>query len=95
MIEVEVLRAVALSAAGVRKEAVEALAHAVELAEADGWVRVFVDAGPALTEPLRQLAKREAHSGFVRALLEATQVAGDVVPDPGAVGVNERSWSTR
>ena len=83
VIELEVLRAVSLHAAGARNEAVEALAHAVGLAEADGWVRVFVDAGPALTEPLRELAKREPHSGFVRALLEATQVGGDVLPDPG------------
>ena len=83
VIEVEVLRAVALSAAGVPNEAVEALAHAVELAEAEGWVRVFVDAGPALTEPLRELAQREPGSAFVRALLEATHVAGDVVADRG------------
>ncbi len=71
VIELEVLRAVAHQAAGEPDVALDALEHAVDLAEADGWIRVFVDAGPAVTEPLRELAKRRPHSGYVRELLAA------------------------
>ena len=58
VIEIEVLRALAHDAAGTSATALEALEHAVELAEPDGWVRVFVDAGPALIDLLSALAAR-------------------------------------
>ena len=56
VIELEVLRAIAYDATSDRAEALEALGHAVELAETDGWVRVFVDSAAAVTSLLRELA---------------------------------------
>ena len=71
VIEVEILRASAHAAAGERDVALQALEHAVHLADADRWVRVFVDAGPVVTELLGVLAGRRASPDFVRTLLDA------------------------
>ena len=72
VIEIEVLRSLALQAAGAAEAALAALEHAVDLAEPDGWVRVFVDAGPAMAEALADLAVRRPGSGFVRRLVRET-----------------------
>jgi ATP/maltotriose-dependent transcriptional regulator MalT len=84
VIELEVLRAVARHAAGARNESLEALRHAVDLAETDGWVRVFIDAAPAVTDLLRELAARQPESGFLMELLRVATVAGSDAT--GAVG---------
>ena len=55
VLEVEVLRTLALRAAGEPELAQAALEHALDLAEPDGWVRFFVDAGPAMAEALAEL----------------------------------------
>jgi ATP/maltotriose-dependent transcriptional regulator MalT len=81
VIELEVLRAVAHLAGGTRDEALQALGHAVELAHADGWVRVFVDAAPALTDLLRQLATRQPQSAYIRELLASVTVPGRAATD--------------
>jgi LuxR family transcriptional regulator, maltose regulon positive regulatory protein len=76
VIEVEVLRALAHHASGTREEALEALRHAVELAETDGWVRVFVDAAPGLTDLLRELASSRPRSDYAHQLLAAVTATG-------------------
>ncbi len=68
VLEIEVLRAVAHQGAGDDDTARLALEHAVELAEPDGWVRVFVDAGPGLTPSLRDLAGRHPARAFLHLL---------------------------
>ncbi|HYN30621.1 MAG TPA: LuxR C-terminal-related transcriptional regulator [Dermatophilaceae bacterium] len=82
VIELEVLRAVAHHAGGARDESLEALRHAVELAEPDGWVRVFVDAVPVLTDLLRELAASRPESGYLRELLAAVTTAGSAATEP-------------
>jgi LuxR family maltose regulon positive regulatory protein len=72
VIELEVLRATAYDASGDRGAALVALRHAIDLAETDGWVRVFVDASSALTPLLRELATTQPQSGYVHQLLEAS-----------------------
>ncbi len=72
VIELDVLSAVAHRAAGAEDESLAALTRAVELAEPDGWVRVFVDAAPALSGTLRGLAQRQPRAGFLRELVAAT-----------------------
>ena len=69
VLEIEVLRAQAHHRAGDRSVAVQALEHAVDLAEADGWVRFLVDAAPGLAELLRALGERRPGSELVRSLL--------------------------
>ena len=72
VLEIEVLRSQALREAGESEAALAALEHAVDLAEPDGWVRLFVDAGPATAEALAEVAVRRAGSSFVRGLARAT-----------------------
>jgi LuxR family maltose regulon positive regulatory protein len=80
VIELEVLRAVAHHAGGARTEALEALGHAVELAETDGWVRTFVDVAPVVTELLRELATNGPRPTFTRHLLAAVTAASGPTP---------------
>jgi LuxR family maltose regulon positive regulatory protein len=68
VLEIEVLRGLAHHAAGSPEVALGALGHAVDLAEPDGWVRFFVDAGPAMGELLPALLDRRPDSGLLRAL---------------------------
>jgi LuxR family maltose regulon positive regulatory protein len=84
VIELEVLRAIAHHGAGARKESLDALRRAVELAQSDGWVRVFVDAAPVLTDLMRELATDAPQSGYSRQLLEA--MTADVSADAAAGG---------
>ncbi|HET7476732.1 MAG TPA: LuxR C-terminal-related transcriptional regulator [Dermatophilaceae bacterium] len=76
LIELEVLRAVAHHAGGAWDQSLEELGHAVELAQTDGWVRIFVDAAPALTDLLRELAPSQPQFGYLRELLAAVTAAG-------------------
>jgi LuxR family maltose regulon positive regulatory protein len=59
VIRFQILRAVALHAQGKTVQALDALDHALTLAEPAGYVRPFVDAG----EPLAQLLYRAAERG--------------------------------
>ena len=84
VIELEVLRAIAHDGAGETDRAREALAHAVELAEPDGWVRIFVERGSTLADLVRELAERRPGSGFASELVAAMTPVADAPPgDPG------------
>lgn len=89
VIELEVLRAVAHLECGAREKSLKALGHAVELAQTDGWVRVFVDAAPALSGLLRELATSQPQSGYTQKLLAAVTTADQTGPGaaPGPEGV--------
>ncbi len=82
MIELEVLRAVAHRAGGAWNESLGALGHAIELAQAGGWVRVFVDSAPVVTDLLRELATSHPRSGFTRELLAAATAAQSAGTEP-------------
>lgn len=71
VIELEVLRAVAHHRGGAREQARAALGHAVGLAQVDGWVRVFMDAGTIVTDLLRELAAGQPKYSYAEALLAA------------------------
>jgi LuxR family maltose regulon positive regulatory protein len=81
VIDVELLRSAALRASGSVVLAVDALEHAVELAETEGRVRVFVDAGPAVADSLRELALRSDRP-FVAELLQAIDGIAATAPAP-------------
>jgi LuxR family maltose regulon positive regulatory protein len=71
VIEIEVLRALALRASGSREAATSALAHAVELAEPEGWTRFLLDAAPDLADLLPGLAASPSTSAFLARLVAA------------------------
>ena len=84
VIELEVLGALAHRADGAREEALDALGRAVELAQRDGWIRIFVDATPAVSDLLHELAARGA-PGHLSELLAAVSPAST----PSVRGVAE------
>ncbi len=57
LIEIDVLRSVAMRAAGDQESAVATVVNALELAQPEGHVRVFVDEGPAMVGLLRTVVR--------------------------------------
>ena len=58
IIEVQILRALAWQIAGDDEQAMDALTEALSLAEPGGWVRTFLDEGPAMAGLLRRAASQ-------------------------------------
>jgi LuxR family maltose regulon positive regulatory protein len=75
-IEIGVVRALALQAAGDEPGAVSALGHAVDLATPGGWVRVFLDEGAPVTSLLRELDRQGRVPPAARLLLRAARAGG-------------------
>ena len=83
VIEVQVLRALALQARHESSGALAALERALVLAEPEGYVRLFVDEGASMTALLSELlktrrkgprdARQRAVSGYARLLLAALE----------------------
>lgn len=70
-IEILTLQSIAMERDGAGRAALNPLARALELAQAEGFVRVFVEHGPAMQDLLRQLAKRGTTSPYARRLVAA------------------------
>jgi LuxR family maltose regulon positive regulatory protein len=71
MIEILVLQALAHQMRGDLAAALVALERALTLAEPEGYVRIFVDAGPPMVGLLEAAAKRGIATGYVRQLRAA------------------------
>ncbi len=71
VIEILVVQALAHRARGNHREAIDDLRRAVALAEPEGFIRPFVEAGPAVAEVLPAVAKQGASRRFVNQLLAA------------------------
>jgi LuxR family maltose regulon positive regulatory protein len=71
VIEIEVLRALALWAQGHVARAVEALGHALSLGELGGYVRMFLDEGEQVAPLLREAISRGVAADYARKLLAA------------------------
>ncbi len=85
MIEILMLQALAHQALGQTQQALFQLTQALQLAEAHGYARLFLDDGPFLVVLLHQAAARQIVPGYVRALLAQ-------FPDPVAqLSVQERT----
>ena len=81
-LEILVVLALARHAAADRPGAFAALDAAIGLARADGYVRVFLDEGPAMTRLLQDAARQADPSPVVRELLRAA--SGSAPPRPPA-----------
>src|SRR5260370_13540243 len=69
MIEILMLQALAHQALGQTQQALFQLTQALQLAEAHGYTRLFLDEGPLLVALLHQAAAQQIVPGYVRALL--------------------------
>jgi LuxR family maltose regulon positive regulatory protein len=79
-IEILVLRALACQARGDIPVALASLQRALTLSEPEGYVRLFVDQGPAMASLLRAATKRGIAPGYVRRLLRAMSKTEDTAP---------------
>jgi LuxR family maltose regulon positive regulatory protein len=71
VIEIAMLQALAHHAQGEMSAALVCLGRAVTLAEAEGYVRIFADEGPAIVPLLRAVAKQGSRQNYARRLLAA------------------------
>ena len=90
LIEIGVLRALALAASGDADRAVDALAEALTLACPQGYVRVFAEEGPPMSALLSRLIAAQRSGGTAAevplgclARLQRALGARDAVPDAG------------
>ncbi len=74
-LEALLLRAQLLSALGQNEASLEDVCLALRLAEPEGFVRVFVDEGPAVAALLRRCLEREVAHDYVKYLLAAFPAA--------------------
>ena len=73
-IEISVLQALAIDKRGRAEEALHAVKEAVALARPGGWVRPFVEAGPAMVEHSASVwIRRVEEEIFVRQILDALE----------------------
>lgn len=80
VIELQVLTALARRAGDDVRGAVESLERALDLAQPEGHVRLFLDEGPALAELLRATAERGVARAYARRLLGAVPAVHDGNP---------------
>jgi ATP/maltotriose-dependent transcriptional regulator MalT len=70
-IHILAVQAIVYHAQGQPVQAFAKLEHAMELAEPEGYVRVFVDEGAPMARLLRRMLTRSSASKYIRRLLEA------------------------
>lgn len=87
VIEIQVLRALALQAMGDATQAVSALEQALSLARPEGYVRIFADEGEPMADLLRQAAARGVAPEYVGQLLAAIRTEESLPPSdvPGLI----------
>ena len=85
VIEILILEALAAADRGDSASALAALEQALTAAEPEGYVRVFVDEGPAMTALLREASRRGISTGYIEELL-----AGGERPSQGP-GAKDRT----
>ena len=79
-LEILIVQALARHAAGDTPGALAALDAAIVLAEPDGYVRVFLDEGPAMARLLKLAAKRTVAPRYTQALLQAISTGAERAP---------------
>jgi LuxR family maltose regulon positive regulatory protein len=88
VLEILVLRALALEAQGNRTSALSTLERALVLAAPEGYIRLFVDEGAPMLALLRQAHTRSSTPGYVATLLSAfgEQHTSDLPPNSAHPG---------
>lgn len=72
VIQLSALQALARDALGKREQALKSLRHSLRLAESGGFLRTYIDLGPAMTDLLNLLLARNEYSAYIRRILDAT-----------------------
>ena len=77
LIEILILQALVFESEKEPEKALLVLKHAIELAEAGGYVRIFVDEGPRLARLLYLVANRKNAPAYTQRLLAAFPITKD------------------
>jgi LuxR family maltose regulon positive regulatory protein len=85
VLDVLVAQSLAFDASGDAASALDALERAAELAEPEGYVRVFLDEGPPMASLLKRAAARPTASNAVTALANAITPPRRVLANQGLV----------
>jgi LuxR family maltose regulon positive regulatory protein len=80
VLEILLLRALAVQVQGQQEEALRTLGRVLTLAEPEGYVRLFLDEGAPMLILLRQAYTRQITPGYVVTLLEAAGQQGSPAP---------------
>jgi LuxR family transcriptional regulator, maltose regulon positive regulatory protein len=83
-LECKIRTAAAYQACGKTAQAQECLTFALRRARPEGYVRLFLEAGPVLIPLLREAAERGIETDYARMLLAAFGEAGNQTPAAGA-----------
>jgi len=86
------LQALAAQSGGDGARAMSALEQALSLAEAGGFVRLFVDEGPPMARLLYQALSREISPDYVRRLLGAFPIAEPEQTAPSKTQTPQSEW---
>jgi len=79
-IHILAVQAIAYHAQGQSEQALARMEQAMEMAEPEGYVRVFVDQGAPMARLLRRMLTRSSTSEYVRRLLEALGESVTIAP---------------
>jgi LuxR family maltose regulon positive regulatory protein len=85
MIEIRMLQALVRQAGDDTDTAMDALERALALAEPEGFVRAFVDEGPAMAQLLYEALSRGIAPGYIRRLLSAFPAEAPASPPSSEV----------
>jgi LuxR family maltose regulon positive regulatory protein len=80
MIEILLLRALALQVQGKQEEALRTLGRALAVAEPEGYIRLFLDEGTPMLALLRQAYAHKIAQGYVAALLKGAGEQLSIAP---------------
>ena len=83
VIEIQMLRALALQASGDATRAMDLLEQALALAEPQGYVRTFLDEGLPMARLLYEAAEREIAPHYAGKLLAAFDKSDQITPESG------------
>jgi LuxR family maltose regulon positive regulatory protein len=89
LIEILILQAITFAAQDRGEEALSALEQALDLAEPEGFVRIFLDEGAPMAELLRQAVAQDLHAPYALHLLGALGEA-PAIPQPLIEPLSER-----
>jgi LuxR family maltose regulon positive regulatory protein len=90
IIEIAVLKALALKKQGRADEALDALKDTVALAESSGWIRPFIEAGQMMADLLMRLRQQNVSVDYIERILAAFPDTASTTPLPDLRSTNDK-----
>jgi LuxR family maltose regulon positive regulatory protein len=88
LIEVLAMEAMLYDAQGDQQAAFKALRHSLSLAQPSGFIRLYVDLGPAMVDLLSRMPAQGESSDYIQRILAASHTSESIAAHPGGDGSN-------